>query len=573
MPEYETNWEMVEVQCSDSTCAPSTFIPLAPRMADDQSAVISLSWSQEVMDMSMRIYTVDSNMPDKYCVTEPGVENSADCAGAPVYTLDSQGGVGGDAVTLPKSKSTDPRRSYMVAVGSGTQPTVSSLSIADSIITYQDRQTVRKVYQDMKFVFENSVRGVLMFGEWGAIGDIFQQTEEQQRNTLIMQLVEWSSLSLKQLEAMSDSDLMDAGWIAAFLKVYGIQPESSMRLLDIQEQRKVAAQTISTHNGVVAAFRQSTGNNYLNSMDIQTMLQDTQFKGSAIVDTVEKYFHRTNSEAGGRWWISGCLQAVGEKLSWVSVGQYVDDIYPHFCQELFYGRAEQVTSKPLLERSGLMIFAHSSQDNSKLAFAKVSVRKIDSTGATVIATDADFGSDGSVFIPITTNGKYNIEVTAADYIAYTFEMTVACEASDCVTERLISLTPKMEPGQTKIILNWHTEDPKDLDMHILSVDKNKDTCETDWTHKDACTKVKLDLDNTKGGLAGAETVTLLDAAVTSKYRYAISVVDYDFNANGIGGGVSFLKSQASVQILNNNGKERAEKAIRSTLTELKQEER
>ena len=56
----------------------------------------------------------------------------------------------------------------------------------------------------------------------------------------------------------------------------------------------------------------------------------------------------------------------------------------------------------------------------------------------------------------------------------------------------------------------------------------------------------LDNDNTDGGEAGAETVTLLDNSINQDYVYLIGVEDYLL----MDGGVSFLSAGAQITITN-----------------------
>merc|ERR1719323_2330460 len=265
--------------------------------------------------------------------------------------------------------------------------------------------------------------------------------------------------------------------------------------MHLQEQREAVFEALSGNQDILAHGRLLLGNNYLNSADLESMLIAANIPMYDVIQETDHFFH-----------------------------------------ELLYHEVHPPTTPaPKLVNSGIKLSAHSSQDNSKIGNSKVSVTKMEGTDAEIVATSMDFNPDGTVFIPITSNGRYNIEVTADGYIAYSFEMDIACQASDCVNERLVTMSPVMDPGQTKIILNWRTAAPSDLDLHVVSLDADKGTCETDWTSKDKCVKIELDLDNTQGGLAGAETVTLKDNVVNANYRYAIGVVDYNFNRNKQGG--------------------------------------
>ena len=67
------------------------------------------------------------------------------------------------------------------------------------------------------------------------------------------------------------------------------------------------------------------------------------------------------------------------------------------------------------------------------------------------------------------------------------------------------------------MMNWEKDSPQDLDLHIIAVKKFKKfkTCRTYFDRKNSCEKISLDLDNTRGGQNGAETITLQDNSMTN----------------------------------------------------------
>ena len=57
------------------------------------------------------------------------------------------------------------------------------------------------------------------------------------------------------------------------------------------------------------------------------------------------------------------------------------------------------------------------------------------------------------------------------------------------------------------MMNWEKNTPNDLDLHIVAVKKKQfKTCRTYFGKKNVCEKISLDLDNTRGGQNGAETI-------------------------------------------------------------------
>ena len=64
--------------------------------------------------------------------------------------------------------------------------------------------------------------------------------------------------------------------------------------------------------------------------------------------------------------------------------------------------------------------------------------------------------------------------------------------------------------------------------------------------KNSCLEIHLDIDNTDGGLTGAETATLTNSTVNSKYNYLVAVEDYEYEEDGM----SFLQSEARIAVTN-----------------------
>ena len=96
-------------------------------------------------------------------------------------------------------------------------------------------------------------------------------------------------------------------------------------------------------------------------------------------------------------------------------------------------------------------------------------------------------------------------------------------------------------------MTWEHLRPRNLDIRVVSVRKSdKKTCRTFHGNKRGCPKISLDLDNTRGGVNGAETLTLLDKNVNKDYTYVIGVEDYNFEHRG----ARFLDSHCEIRITN-----------------------
>jgi len=72
-------------------------------------------------------------------------------------------------------------------------------------------------------------------------------------------------------------------------------------------------------------------------------------------------------------------------------------------------------------------------------------------------------------------------------------------------------------------MNWGP-DPDDLDLHVLQFTKTGYVCKTYYANKNGCVGLSLDVDNTIGGNAGAETITWNQDL--SDYDFLIYVQDW-----------------------------------------------
>ena len=203
----------------------------------------------------------------------------------------------------------------------------------------------------------------------------------------------------------------------------------------------------------------------------------------------------------------------------------------------------------LTDGLGIKMIARSSQDNQPIAGAVADVSMREDDGQEVqLDQGLQFESDGTLFIPIVSIGLYIVEIRAEGFIDNVEEITVDCTEAECVVERLVALSPELEASQTRIIMTWD-DTPMDVDLHVMAVDKNSgELCRTWFNDKEGCPAVALDVDNAQGGLNGAETVTLLDNTVNSKYTYLIAVEDFKFE----NGGEPFLWSGTGIAITNGN---------------------
>merc|ERR1719300_1829416 len=109
----------------------------------------------------------------------------------------------------------------------------------------------------------------------------------------------------------------------------------------------------------------------------------------------------------------------------------------------------------------------------------------------------------------------------------------------------ISLSPVLDPHtQMRLVMNWgHL--PRDLDLHVLQIPRNSGaTCETYYNDKNGCPGLWLDVDNTSGGDAGAETITWDDAGDS---LYLMSVFDFSGDSH-----THIVQSEARIALYAND---------------------
>jgi len=108
----------------------------------------------------------------------------------------------------------------------------------------------------------------------------------------------------------------------------------------------------------------------------------------------------------------------------------------------------------------------------------------------------------------------------------------------------LSLTPVLEPHtDMRLVMNWG-RNPNDLDLHVLQINRNNGaTCETYYGNKNGCSGLWLDVDNTRGGHNGAETITW---GGSSNNVYLMYVYDYSNT------GTRLVQSSARIALYLNN---------------------
>merc|ERR1719369_816715 len=158
----------------------------------------------------------------------------------------------------------------------------------------------------------------------------------------------------------------------------------------------------------------------------------------------------------------------------------------------------------------IKIIARNSQNNQPVVGASGTFTlRQNNNGLVTLAQDVSFDSEGMFTLSITSDGHYMAEIQASGFITHTVELTVTCSMlSHCSLEKMVSMSPILPPGKTRIMMAWDRE-PADVDIHVMAIKKSDNSlCRTWYQRKAGCEAIHQDVDNRNGGLNGAETVTL-----------------------------------------------------------------
>lgn len=272
--------------------------------------------------------------------------------------------------------------------------------------------------------------------------------------------------------------------------------------------------------------------------------------GSKSVDvSIPPYDNTTLT--GVRYWFAGCMAIKGQSFKFVPQGRFTmekpSDEEPNFCHKMF-NKAEstEAPDNSFCPDAHIKVIVKDAVTNAIInnAAADLSLNEEESFG--VLASNVTTDQEGIISVPIQSNGDYSIKVTSLDYLEDNSELSVSCDPTacgDCSPTLLVSLSPKLTNGSVRLIMNWGKK-PEDLDVHVFQINQNNlKTCDTYWHKTSQCTGVKLDLDNTKGGDKGAESVTFSDISNNNQFIYMVYVDDFSRDAQ------QFIKSGTHVTIM------------------------
>ena len=170
----------------------------------------------------------------------------------------------------------------------------------------------------------------------------------------------------------------------------------------------------------------------------------------------------------------------------------------------------------------LTLIMRQALDNTALPFVSISYT-LQSNDSVQSATT---NRKGRINLKFSTNSLPLILIYNATKEGFVpINGTIILDNTEIDDSLALSLTPVLKhKHQIRLVMNWGRL-PKDLDLHALqfsNTDPGK-SCETYFDQKIGCDGLYLEVDNTKGGEHGAETITWTDPGDN---WYILYVFDY-----------------------------------------------
>jgi uncharacterized protein YfaP (DUF2135 family) len=251
--------------------------------------------------------------------------------------------------------------------------------------------------------------------------------------------------------------------------------------------------------------------------------------------TVEMPEFGDSTAAGVRYWFAGCLQVVGDSFNFQALEQFSrerpSDQDKLFCDKLFQdSRPTERPRAPFCDDVHMVVKVHNALTNQPIKNATLDIHYIHDEYEELVASNFTTLEDGLLDVIIHANGKYAINVRADGYIHDRGVLNVTCDINDCSQcqpIKLFSLSPTLEQGSVRIVMNWDAK-PTDLDIYTFQTDieDRSQTCTTNYRNSDGCQGVTLDRDNARGGTNGAETITFHNITTNNNFVYMVYITDY-----------------------------------------------
>ena len=125
-------------------------------------------------------------------------------------------------------------------------------------------------------------------------------------------------------------------------------------------------------------------------------------------------------------------------------------------------------------------------------------------------------------------GQYTLMFSKSGFYFTKYQLTLEETA---LTIPMMSLSPEVPEGNIRVVLSW-VDGPSDLDIHSIFKLNNGRKCHTYFGNKN-CVGMSLDVDNTKGGKNGVETITISELG---NYIYAFYIHKYVDSSGGVAAG-------------------------------------
>ena len=99
----------------------------------------------------------------------------------------------------------------------------------------------------MRFTIEMTLRGVLLAGKWRTEDSLNHMTTDDKRNTLIVELVNHTNQSIGYFQGFDDDALIGKGVVVVFLKEAEIRDEKALKNMSDDDQRNTLIVENNTH--------------------------------------------------------------------------------------------------------------------------------------------------------------------------------------------------------------------------------------------------------------------------------------------------------------------------------------
>ena len=186
---------------------------------------------------------------------------------------------------------------------------------------------------------------------------------------------------------------------------------------------------------------------------------------------------------------------------------------------------ETTTGEPVnnaLTQTNLTFITFNALDNIVLPLVSISYNFQNNDPIQLISTDTN-GRISITKSDVTFPFTFTYNATKEGFIPV--DGTIRLNNKEQDHSIILSLTPILKQKQEiRLVMNWGRL-PKDLDLHALQFSNSEPSrsCETYFGHKSGCDGLYLEVDNTKGGEHGAETITWIKPGDN---WYLLYVFDY-----------------------------------------------